>query len=87
MSNKHFATSCQCPLYAMFLFKRTCFIFPFSVLAFHPESTRKLVLGAADDAAIVGWDFETGKPHIALKGHFSKVCALVIHPDNKHIVR
>lgn len=59
----------------------------FSVLTFHPSKARKLLLGAADDAAIVGWDVETGKPSIALKGHFSKICALTCHTDNKHIIR
>lgn len=57
-----------------------------SVLAFHPDNARKLLLGAADDATIVGWDVVTGKPSLALKGHFSKVCGLVIHHDHKHII-
>lgn len=57
-----------------------------SVLTFHPEKSRKLLLGAADDATIVGWDVETGKPSLTLKGHFSRVCALTIHNDNNHVI-
>lgn len=57
------------------------------MLVFHPDKTRKLLLGAADDAAIVGWDVETGEPKLAMKGHFSRVCALSIHSDGKHIIR
>ncbi|KAK3911617.1 Transducin beta-like protein 3 [Frankliniella fusca] len=57
-----------------------------SVLTFHPDKSRKLLLGAADDATIVGWNVETGKPTLTLKGHFSRVSALSIHSDNNHII-
>lgn len=57
-----------------------------SVLLFHPDKSKKLLLAAADDATIVGWSTETGEPRLALKGHFSKVCGLVLHTDGNHLI-
>lgn len=59
----------------------------FSVLTFHPDKARNLLLAAADDATIFGWNVETGKPLLVLKGHFSRVCALTVHTDGKHVIR
>jgi len=59
--------------------------FSCSVLVFHPN--QKLVLAAGDDCTIVGWKVETAKPEFVLKGHFSRVTQIEIHPNEKHAVR
>lgn len=58
----------------------------YSVLKYHPNPSKQLVFGAADDAKIRSWDARTGKEHLTYSGHFSKVTSIVFTSDGKYMV-
>lgn len=58
----------------------------FTVLKYHPDSTKQLIFGAADDTKIRSWDSKTGKDSLIYSGHFSKVTSLQFTPDNEHMI-
>lgn len=58
----------------------------FSVLEYHPDSSKQLVFGAADDTKIRSWCSKTGKEQLVYSGHFSKVTALLFTLDGKYMV-
>ncbi|XP_015112671.1 transducin beta-like protein 3 [Diachasma alloeum] len=57
-----------------------------SVLKFHPEPSRNLVLAAGDDTKIYCWDTTTGALKKILAGHFSRITSLSFHADTTHLV-
>ena len=57
-----------------------------SVLAFHPDAEKELVLAAGDNTKIFGWNTKTGQTKLALSGHFSRVTCLAFHEDGRHLV-
>lgn len=58
----------------------------FTVLKYHPNPSKELVLGAADDTKIRSWNSKTGKECVVYSGHFSKVSAIQFTSDNEHMV-
>ncbi|XP_049869443.1 transducin beta-like protein 3 [Pectinophora gossypiella] len=58
----------------------------FTVLKYHPDSTKQLVFGAADDTKIRSWNSKTGKECMTYSGHFSKVTSLQFTSDGQHMV-
>ncbi|XP_066997395.2 transducin beta-like protein 3 [Anabrus simplex] len=52
----------------------------------YPNTDFGLVFAAADDAAIRGWDTDSGELRMTLSGHFSKVTAVLFHSDKKHAI-
>ncbi|XP_023946748.1 transducin beta-like protein 3 [Bicyclus anynana] len=58
----------------------------FTVLKYHPDSSKQLIFGAADDTKIRSWDSKTGKDSIVYAGHFSKVTSLQFTLDGEHMV-
>lgn len=58
----------------------------FSVLKYHPDASKQLIFGAADDTKIRSWNFKTGKEHVVYSGHFSKITSLQFSQDGEHMV-
>ncbi|XP_034830999.1 transducin beta-like protein 3 isoform X1 [Maniola hyperantus] len=58
----------------------------FTVLKYHPDSTKPLVFGAADDTKIRSWDSNTGKDNLIYCGHFSKVTSLQFTSDGEYMI-
>lgn len=58
----------------------------FTVLKYHPDSSKQLIFGAADDTKIRSWNSKTGKEHMVYSGHFSKVTSLQFTPDGQNMV-
>lgn len=58
----------------------------FSVLKYHPDSTKQLIFGAADDTKIRSWNSKTGKEHLIYSGHFSKITSLQFTCDGEYMV-
>ncbi|XP_026725290.1 transducin beta-like protein 3 [Trichoplusia ni] len=58
----------------------------FSVLKYHPDSSKQLIFGAADDTKIRSWNSKTGKEHIVYSGHFSKITSILFTPDGENMV-
>lgn len=58
----------------------------FTILKYHPDSSKQLIFGAADDTKIRSWDSKTGKDDLVYSGHFSKVTSLQFTIDNVHMV-
>ncbi|KOB73897.1 Katanin p80 WD40-containing subunit B1 [Operophtera brumata] len=58
----------------------------FSVLKYHPESTKQLIFGAADDTKIRSWNSKNGKEVSVYSGHFSKITSLQFTPDGEFMV-
>lgn len=58
----------------------------FTVLKYHPDSTKELVFGAADDTKIRSWNSKTGKEQLFYSGHFSKVTSLQFTPDGEYMI-
>lgn len=58
----------------------------FSVLKYHPDSSKQLVFGAADDTKIRSWNSKTGKEDYIYSGHFSKVTSLQFTTDGDYMV-
>uniref|UniRef100_A0A1Q3F476 Putative transducin beta-like protein 3 n=1 Tax=Culex tarsalis TaxID=7177 RepID=A0A1Q3F476_CULTA len=57
-----------------------------SLLVFHPDEERKVVLAAGDDAKIYAWSYETRELVKTFAGHFSKVTAVSFSNDRKYLV-
>ncbi|XP_061713417.1 transducin beta-like protein 3 [Cydia pomonella] len=58
----------------------------FSVLEYHPDTSKQLIIGAADDTKIRSWNSKTGKEHAVYTGHFSKITSLQFTPDGQHMI-
>lgn len=58
----------------------------FTVLKYHPDSSKQLIFGAADDTKIRSWNSKTGKEQMVYSGHFSKVTSLQFTPDGQNMV-
>lgn len=58
----------------------------FTVLKYHPDSSKQLIFGAADDTKIRSWNSKTGKEHMVYSGHFSKVTSIQFTPDGQNMV-
>lgn len=58
----------------------------FTVLKYHPHSTKQLIFGAADDTKIRSWNSKTGKEHLIYSGHFSKVTSIQFTSDGEYMV-
>lgn len=58
----------------------------FTVLKYHPDSSKQLIFGAADDTKIRSWNSKTGNEHMVYSGHFSKVTSLQFTPDGQNMV-
>ncbi|XP_011308601.1 transducin beta-like protein 3 [Fopius arisanus] len=57
-----------------------------SVLKFHPDSTKNLILASGDDTKIYCWDTTSGALKKILSGHFSRITSLSFHKDSIHMV-
>ncbi|KAL9692624.1 hypothetical protein quinque_005543 [Culex quinquefasciatus] len=57
-----------------------------SLLVFHPDEERKVILAAGDDAKIYAWNYETRELVKTFAGHFSKVTAVSFSNDRKFLV-
>ncbi|CAF4923246.1 unnamed protein product [Pieris macdunnoughi] len=58
----------------------------FSVLKYHPDPSKQLIFGAADDTKIRSWDAKTGKESNIYSGHFSKVTSIQFTFDGNYMV-
>ncbi|XP_045448787.1 transducin beta-like protein 3 [Melitaea cinxia] len=58
----------------------------FTVLKYHPDLSKQLIFGAADDTKIRSWNSKTGKDSVIYSGHFSKVTSLLFTADNEYMV-
>ncbi|XP_038212377.1 transducin beta-like protein 3 [Zerene cesonia] len=58
----------------------------FSVLKFHPDLTKQMIFGAADDTKIRSWNIKTGKECNIYSGHFSKVTSIQFTSDGEYMV-
>nr|XP_026488366.1 transducin beta-like protein 3 [Vanessa tameamea] len=58
----------------------------FTVLKYHPDISKQLIFGAADDTKIRSWDSKSGKEDLIYTGHFSKVTSLQFTPDNEYMI-
>lgn len=58
----------------------------FSVLKYHPDSSKHLIFGAADDTKIRSWNSKTGKESLVYSGHFSKVTSIEFTCDGENMV-
>lgn len=58
----------------------------FTVLKYHPDTTKQLIFGAADDTKIRSWNSTNGKESVIYSGHFSKVTSLLFTSDGEHMV-
>ncbi|XP_041978476.1 transducin beta-like protein 3 [Aricia agestis] len=53
----------------------------FTVLNYHPDVSKQLIFGAADDTKIWSWNSSSGKEQTIYSGHFSKVTSLLFTED------
>ncbi|KPJ08179.1 Transducin beta-like protein 3 [Papilio machaon] len=58
----------------------------FTIVKYHPDVSKQLIFGAADDTKIRSWDSKSGKELQIYSGHFSKVTSLLFTPDGEHMV-
>lgn len=58
----------------------------FSVLKYHPDSSKELIFGAADDTKIRSWNSKTGKESVVYSGHFSKITSLQFTSDGEYMI-
>ncbi|CAB3230075.1 unnamed protein product [Arctia plantaginis] len=58
----------------------------FSVLKYHPDLSKQLIFGAADDTKIRSWNSKNGKEHVIYSGHFSKITSLQFTSDGEHMI-
>lgn len=58
----------------------------FSVLKYHPDPSKQLVFGAADDTKIRSWNSKTGKEYLTYSGHFSKITSIHFTNDGDYMV-
>ncbi|KAJ0177205.1 hypothetical protein K1T71_007214 [Dendrolimus kikuchii] len=58
----------------------------FSVLRYHPDLSKQLIFGSADDTKIRSWNSKTGKEHLVYSGHFSKITSLQFTPEGEFMV-
>ncbi|XP_013199187.2 transducin beta-like protein 3 [Amyelois transitella] len=58
----------------------------FTVLIYHPNPSKELIFGAADDTKIRSWNSKNGKESVIYSGHFSKVTSLQFTADGEHMV-
>jgi WD40 repeat protein len=49
-------------------------------------SDGRRVVSASDDATLIVWDIETGRPLTTLKGHARRIWACAITPDDRRVV-
>lgn len=57
-----------------------------SVMRFHPNSDINIIMGAADDANILAWNFDTREVQKKFTGHISKVTAISFTHDHQFFV-
>ncbi|GAB6032629.1 Transducin (beta)-like 3 [Chamberlinius hualienensis] len=58
----------------------------FSTVEFHPDISKLLIFGAADDYSIRGWNLKTSEVCCVLQGHFSKVTSLAFTASGKEML-
>ncbi|CAG5059715.1 unnamed protein product [Parnassius apollo] len=58
----------------------------FTVVKYHPDISKQIIFGAADDTKIRSWDSKTGKELLLYSGHFSKVTSLLFTPDGEYMI-
>lgn len=58
----------------------------FSILVFHPDTSKNLIFGSADDTKIRSWETEKGLPKHVFSGHFSKITSLNFTYDGSKMV-
>ncbi|CAK1596137.1 unnamed protein product [Parnassius mnemosyne] len=58
----------------------------FTVVKYHPDISKQIIFGAADDTKIRSWDSKTGKELLLYSGHFSKVTSLLFTSDGEYMV-
>lgn len=58
----------------------------FSVLKYHPDETKHLIFGAADDTKIRSWNTKSGESCLVYAGHFSKITSLQFTSDGQYMV-
>lgn len=57
-----------------------------SVIVFHPDARRKVILGCADDSNIVAWNFESREAVKNFAGHDSRITSLSFAADQNTFV-
>lgn len=57
-----------------------------SVLRFHPDGEKNIVIGAADDANILAWNFDTREVQKKFAGHISKVTSISFAHDYQFFI-
>ncbi|XP_068631819.1 transducin beta-like protein 3 [Battus philenor] len=58
----------------------------FTIVKYHPDTSKHTIFGAADDTKIRSWNSKSGKELSLYSGHFSKVTSLLFTPDGEHMV-
>lgn len=58
----------------------------FSILVFHPDISKNVLFGSADDTKIIAWDVDKGTEIASYSGHFSKITSLNFTIDGNHMV-
>ncbi|RVE44533.1 hypothetical protein evm_010818 [Chilo suppressalis] len=58
----------------------------FSILKYHPDASKELIFGAADDTKIRSWNSKTGKESMIYSGHFSKITSIQFTSDGEYMI-